>query len=96
MEWLKRKTSVGGKPGDKRARRKKTQFSLWYFVAAFLILSFINTQLLREEITHLPYSEFKTLVAAGRVVTAEIEREHIKRTLKEGDELRDLLKAEEI
>lgn len=66
MEWLKSKTSVGGKPGDKRARRKKTQFSLWYFVAAFLILSFINTQLLREEVTHLPYSEFKTLVAAGR------------------------------
>ena len=85
MEWLKSKTSVGGKPGDKRARRKKTQFSLWYFVAAFLILSFINTQLLREEITHLPYSEFKTLVAAGRVVTAEIEREHIKGTFKEGD-----------
>ncbi len=85
MEWLKRKTSVGGKPGDKRARRKKTQFSLWYFVAAFLILSFINTQLLREEITHLPYSEFKTLLSAGRVVTAEIEREHIKGTIKEGD-----------
>lgn len=85
MEWLKSKTSVGGKPGDKRARRKKTQFSLWYFVAAFLILSFINTQLLREEITHLPYSEFKTLVASGRVVTAEIEREHIKGTIKEGD-----------
>jgi cell division protease FtsH len=85
MEWLKSKTSVGGKPGDKRARRKKTQFSLWYFVAAFLILSFINTQLLREEITHLPYSEFKTLVAAGRVVTAKIEREHIKGTYKEGD-----------
>lgn len=85
MEWLKSKTSVGGKPGDKRARRKRTQFSLWYFVAAFLILSFINTQLLREEITHLPYSEFKTLVASGRVVTAEIEREHIKGTIKEGD-----------
>ena len=85
MEWLKSKTSVGGKPGDKRARRKKTQFSLWYFVAAFLILSFINTQLLREEITHLPYSEFKTLLASGRVVTAEIEREHIKGTIKEGD-----------
>lgn len=85
MEWLKSKTSVGGKPGDKRTRRKKTQFSLWYFVAAFLILSFINTQLLREEITHLPYSEFKTLLASGRVVTAEIEREHIKGTIKEGD-----------
>ncbi len=85
MEWLKSKTSLGGKPGDKRARRKRTQFSLWYFVAAFLILSFINTQLLREEITHLPYSEFKTLLASGRVVTAEIEREHIKGTIKEGD-----------
>jgi cell division protease FtsH len=87
-EWLHNKISGGGrKPGekDKQARRKKTHFSLWYFLIAFLVLSFINTQLLKEEIVRLPYSEFKILVSDGRVIKANIGKEHIKGLFKEGD-----------
>ncbi|MFQ5893578.1 MAG: hypothetical protein ACE5H5_04620, partial [Nitrospinota bacterium] len=84
VEWLQRKISGGrGDPGEKRTRRQRTHFSLWYFLIAFLILSFINTQLLREEVTRLQYSEFKVLVTTGRVLTAELGREHIKGTFKE-------------
>ncbi|MFQ6671726.1 MAG: ATP-dependent metallopeptidase FtsH/Yme1/Tma family protein, partial [Candidatus Tectimicrobiota bacterium] len=86
VEWLQRKTSGGrGDPGDKRARRQRAQFSIWYFLIAFIILSFVQSQLWREEIARLRYSEFKTLVTAGRVVTAELGIEHIKGTFREGD-----------
>ncbi len=92
VEWLQQKTGGGrGDPGDKRTLRKRTHFSLWYFVIAFLILAFINTQLLREEVTRLQYSEFKKLAAAGQVQTAQLGRERIKGTFNEGDKTKKFM-----
>jgi cell division protease FtsH len=89
VEWLYSKISGGkAKPGDRRDRRRKAHFSIWYFLIAFLILSFINTQLLREEVTHLPYSEFKKAVQAGQISEAQLGREQIRGLIKEGDKLK--------
>ena len=94
VEWLNEKFSgKGDKRGDKdkQIRRKRTHFSLWYFVVAFLILSVINTQFLREEVTRFPYSEFKNMLTSDRIVNVEIGKEHIKGLYKDGDKQKKFL-----
>lgn len=65
--------------------KKKQQFSLWYFVAASVILLAIQLLLFAPRVETVTYSEFKALLKAGKVDTLILgEREISGQVKKEG------------
>ncbi len=91
-------------PGDRRRQRqaKRARFTLFYFVAAFLLLIGLNLLLAQPDASEITYSELKQRIAAGQVEevrfrgqqitavpdTAEVPRapEEWRATRVEGDE----------
>lgn len=61
---------------------KQQQFSLWYFVIAFLILIAIENFLLSSHVENLSYSDFKVLLKAGKVEDLILGEKVISGTLK--------------
>ena len=59
----------------------KQQFSLWYFLAALVLLFALQTFLAREHIATLSYSEFKALLQAGKVTDVIVGSESIEGTV---------------
>ncbi|MBL8710733.1 MAG: ATP-dependent zinc metalloprotease FtsH [Rhodospirillaceae bacterium] len=63
---------------------KKTQFNAWYIVVA--VLGILALQSLLSSIMAvqvLPYSEFKTLLAEGKVAEVVVTENHVQGTLKD-------------
>jgi cell division protease FtsH len=52
---------------------RQKQFSLWYFLATFVILVAIQNFLVGAHAENLSYSEFKTLVRAGKVTDLSLD-----------------------
>ena len=46
---------------------QKQQFSLWFSVVAFVVMLLIQNYPSQGHVSHLPYSEFKILLAAGKI-----------------------------
>jgi hypothetical protein len=46
---------------------KKQQFSLWYFVGTFFVIMLLQQLFFGPHAETLAYSDFKKLVAAGKV-----------------------------
>ncbi|MFB3820060.1 MAG: ATP-dependent zinc metalloprotease FtsH [Candidatus Methylomirabilales bacterium] len=61
---------------------KQQQFSIWYFVGAFLILLLIESLILDAHTETITYSEFKTLVRAGKVEDVSLGERTASGTLK--------------
>ncbi|MBI2951468.1 ATP-dependent zinc metalloprotease FtsH, partial [bacterium] len=61
---------------------RRIRFSIWYAVAAFLILSAIQTYL-NANVEEIAYSDFRRLVAEGKVRSCAIGLEQIRGTLEE-------------
>jgi cell division protease FtsH len=73
----------------RRPRKKmpvRTRFSLGYFIVALVLMVLIQNIFLAETIHRLPYSEFKTLLRAGKVETVTLSQDEIRGQLKEGQE----------
>ncbi|HLF86475.1 MAG TPA: ATP-dependent metallopeptidase FtsH/Yme1/Tma family protein, partial [Nitrospiria bacterium] len=67
--------------------KKQKEFSLWYFVIAFLILIAIENLILSSHLDTLSYSDFKVLLEAGKVDDVIIGDQEISGFLrKEGIE----------
>jgi cell division protease FtsH len=62
--------------------KKKQQFSLWYFVVAFLVLMAIESFLFSPHVENLSYSDFKTLLKAGKVSNLTLRKDVVTGTLK--------------
>ena len=74
---------------------RQKQFSLWYFLATFVILVAIQSFLFGAHTENLSYSDFKALVRAGKASDLSLGPRTITGTLKpEG--LEDLLPKEKI
>jgi cell division protease FtsH len=58
-----------GGSGDRRRRRRvqRAQFTLFYFIVAFLLLIGLNLLIGQEETSEITYSELKQRIAAGQV-----------------------------
>ncbi len=56
----------------------KAHFSIWYFLIAFLIISFIHNYYFTRGVENIPYSRFKQLVSEGKVNELVIEEQIIK------------------
>jgi cell division protease FtsH len=46
---------------------KKTHFSIWYFILAMIVLMAFQTYFLAEQVSQVPYNEFKKLLKAGKL-----------------------------
>ncbi len=61
---------------------RKTQINIWYVIGALLVLVAIqNWWIERRQVETIPYSEFETLVDAGKVRDVQVTEKHITGTL---------------
>ncbi|MGE5255014.1 MAG: ATP-dependent zinc metalloprotease FtsH [Planctomycetaceae bacterium] len=67
----------------KNALPPKAHFSIWYFLIAFLLFSYLQQYYLSRKVETIPYSQFKQQIAAGNVSQLTIGPENITGTLKE-------------
>jgi len=74
---------------------KQRRFSLWYFVAAFFVLMALENFLMGAIVETLTYSEFKTLLKAGKITEVTLTDRVITGRLKQ-DGLAGLLPKEKI
>ena len=74
---------------------KQQNFTIWYFVAALLILFVIQALVLAPHVENLSYSEFKSLVAKDKVSDLVIGKQVITGALA-GDGLEGLLPKEKL
>ncbi len=70
------------RPSGDNVQRKRIHFSVWYFVVALILLMMAQNYLLKRHLKELPYSEFKRLVAEGRVESCVIDQDRIQGVLK--------------
>ena len=64
---------------------KKHQFSIWYVVIAFLAVATLQDFLAQGRVNNLPYSDFKTLLQAGKVSDVVVGEPFITGTLINDD-----------
>jgi len=73
-------------PGDvqkkKGALPRKTNFSIWYFLIAFLLITYLQQYFFSSKVETIPYSQFKQILVAGNVTKLIIGPDHINGTLK--------------
>ena len=68
--------------GKRNALPPKAHFSMWYFVMAFLLFTYLQQYLFSAKVETIPYSEFKQYVAEGAVSKLTIGPENINGTLE--------------
>ena len=61
---------------------KKEQFSVWYFLIAFLAILAMQNFLFGPHAENLAYNEFKTLLKAGKIDNVALGERSITGTLK--------------
>jgi cell division protease FtsH len=66
----------------KNALPPKAHFSIWYFLIAFLLFSYLQQHYLSKKVETIPYSQFKKEIAGGNVSKLTIGPENITGTLK--------------
>ena len=74
---------------------KQQHFTIWYFIAAMLILFLVQALMVAPHVENLSYSEFKSLVAKDRVSNLVIGKQVVTGTLA-ADGLEGLLPKEKI
>lgn len=62
----------------------KTQFNLWYWVAAFIGLMVFQTIFsTATQVAQIPYSEFETHLEAGRVAEVQVSDNYVQGTFRQ-------------
>jgi cell division protease FtsH len=86
---LKDFLGLGNSPGPgKRGPSppsKKTHFTIWYIVIAFLLIFLLQNYLTTQKVNEISYSQFKNLVRENRVEDLVITPENIKGKIKGGE-----------
>jgi cell division protease FtsH len=60
----------------------RTHFSIWYFLIAILLITYLQQYLFAPKVETIPYGQFKQSLAEGTVSKLTIGPEHITGTLK--------------
>ena len=84
-ERFRRLFAAGDVKKKKGALPRKTNFSIWYFLIAFLLITYLQQYLFTSKVETIPYSQFKQYLVAGNVTKLIIGPEHINGTLKGKD-----------
>jgi cell division protease FtsH len=64
---------------------KRLRFSIWYFVAAVVVLLLLNTYLMREQVLEISYAQFRQLVDANEVTDVVISPDYVTGKFTTGD-----------
>jgi cell division protease FtsH len=64
---------------------KKQKFSIWYFLAAFLLIAALQDYLAPQHVNNLPYSDFKALLRAAKISNVALRETVIGGTLANED-----------
>jgi cell division protease FtsH len=67
----------------------RTHFSIWYFMIAILLITYLQQYIFAPKVETIPYGQFKQSLAEGTVSKLTIGPEHITGTLKEKDQKSD-------
>ena len=74
----------GGRKSDPSQR--KVHFSIWYFIAALLVIMWFQTFVSEQQTNRISYSEFKQLIKSGKVDSVSIGADKVTATLKDSKE----------
>ncbi len=74
----------GGRPGERRPLGPRPVSAIWYILGFLLLLAVVQAWLFIPAGRTIPYSEFKSLLASGRVAEVTISETTIRGRLKEG------------
>jgi cell division protease FtsH len=89
LEDLKERFHALFAPGSVQKRKgglpPKTHFSIWYFVLAFLLITYVQQYFVSPKVETIPYSQFKQNLVEGNVTKLVIGPEKINGTLKGKD-----------
>jgi cell division protease FtsH len=69
----------------KDALPPKAHFSIWYFLIAFLLFTYLQQYYFSRKVETISYGQFKQNLAEGNVIQLTIGPENITGTLKEKD-----------
>src|SRR5512139_3014767 len=72
-------------PKKKDALPPRTHFSIWYFLIAFLLFTYLQQSYFSRKVETIPYGQFKQALAESNVSNLTIGPENITGTLKEKD-----------
>ena len=85
IEDLKNKLRSFFGPRDPQKKKDalppKTHFSIWYFLIAFLLFTYLQQYFLSRKVETIPYGQFKQALAEGNVSKLTIGPENITGTL---------------
>ena len=76
------KQRVEGADGPDPSKRKM-HFSLWYFLLAMLMISWLQGHLFEQQLEKLPYSQFKQMVRDHQVESVVLEPDRIRGEFKQ-------------
>jgi cell division protease FtsH len=85
MDKLRSLLSPRDPQKKKNALPPKAHFSIWYFLLAFLLFSYLQQYFLSGKVETIPYGQFKQYIAEGTLSKVTIGPENITGTLKESD-----------
>jgi cell division protease FtsH len=85
MDKLRSLLSPRDPQKKKNALPPKAHFSIWYFLLAFLLFSYLQQYFLSGKVETIPYSQFKQYITEGTLSKVTIGPENITGTLKEKD-----------
>ena len=74
---------------NKNALPPKTHFSIWYFLIAFLLFTYLQQYFFSPKVETIPYSQFKQNLAEDNVTKLIIGPENITGTMKGKDKKPD-------
>jgi cell division protease FtsH len=66
----------------KNALPPKAHFSIWYFLIAFLLFTYLQQYFFSQKVETIPYSQFKQYLAEGTLSKVTIGPENINGTLR--------------
>ncbi|MHC1725140.1 MAG: ATP-dependent zinc metalloprotease FtsH [Syntrophobacteraceae bacterium] len=81
MDRFRGSSGDGGRKNDPSQRRM--HFSIWYFVAALLLIMWFQTYVGEQQTNRLSYSEFKQLIQDGKIDSVTISQDRVAGTLKD-------------
>ena len=73
----KSERSAPGRGAKQTVVERKNQMTIWYWVAVIGLLIGMQYYLLSSHVTTIPYSDLKTLLAAGKVTQATVSQSKI-------------------
>ena len=69
--------------GGRKQDQRKVHFSIWYFIAALLLIMWFQTLMTEQQANRVSYSELKQLVKTGKVESVTISPDTVTATLKD-------------